>query len=107
MSKEKYTKLFSNIKDYDEQADLMKKEFMQKFNKEELFELLWSYRTVLKYLTYEVIHPGKKEAASHLLKTAEEVAILSTTERLEKDGKLKKKREVLTRDLKNKDKGLN
>jgi hypothetical protein len=95
VSKNKYTETFSKVRDYDEQADFVKKEFMPKFTKSDMFELMWSYRTVIKYLCYEIIHKDEKELANKLLKACEEVAVLSARERSEKDGKVKNLRKKL------------
>lgn len=92
---DKYLEEFSKRKNYDEQADYAKAEFKNKFNKNELFELMWSYRTVIKYLTNEIIHPDDREKAAELLKACEEVAVLAARERFEKDGAVKKMREEL------------
>jgi len=89
---EKYKKLFEDAKSFDEIANKVKEEFLTKFSKDELFELMWSYRTVLKYFAYEIVHPGDKGKACKLLQTSEKVAVLAARERSEKDGKVTKMR---------------
>jgi len=80
MSKEKqkkYLEMFKDAKTYDEQADLVKKEFLDRFSKEELFELMWAYRSSVKFFIGHWIYPNNPQMGYKLLRHAEEGAVLA------------------------------
>jgi hypothetical protein len=95
----KYKKMLASVRNYDDQADIMKKELFNKFNKNQLFELVLAYQAMVKYFAYELVYPGDKDKAMKLLTTASESVILGARERFEKDGKVRKVREELEDNL--------
>jgi len=85
MSREKrakYVEMFKNATTYDEQADIAKNEFLDKFSKEEMFELMWAYRSSVKFLIGHWIYPDDPKEGFRLLKHAEEGAVLAANARI-------------------------